>query len=756
MTSTTSPTGCPISHNAAAFSPFEGPYQDDPAQSLEWARLNEPVFYAPQLGYWVVTKYEDVKAVFRDPIVFSASIALEKVTPAPPEAAGILKKYGFNLQRTMVNEDEPQHMERRRLLLEAFLPENLIKHEASIRALTRDYMDRFIADGQADLVTQMFSEIPLTVALHFLGVPDEGADKLRKFAVAHTLNTWGRPTPTEQLEITESVGQFWQVANETLDMMWTDPTGEGWMYDSIRAHMAHPDAVPESYLRSMMMAILAAAHETTSNATSNMFWTLLSDRSAWDALCENPALVPSAVEECLRVAGSIVAWRRIATRETQVGGVKIPEGGKLMIVQASANKDASYWENADLVDIYRDNAADHMSFGYGAHQCMGKNIARMQMRIFLDEFIHRLPHLELAPNQTFENLPNMSFRGPQNLFVQWDPAGNPSPQTKCDTSFKIGAPAKDDILRNVVATQVMREADGIITVTLSSPDGRALPRWSAGAHIDLVADGIRRKYSLCGNADDKRNWQIAIQREGHGRGGSIHFHGTIKQGSRVQVAGPKNHFKLNDSADDYVLIAGGIGITPMIAMADRLKQSGKPYKLYYCSASRGRMALLNRAITDHDASIHVSDEGTRLDLGDMLRAPASELQIYACGPARMLEELETLGSDWPDGTLHIERFSVGSSVLDPENERAFLVELVDSGLEIEVPQDQTLLDALGAAGIDVPCDCNEGLCGTCEVAVLSGDIDHRDHVLSTSERKASDRIMACCSRARSGKLRLAL
>ena len=202
-----SPTGCPISAEAAAFNPFEGPYQVDPAAALKWARDKEPVFYSPELGYWVVTRYDDVKAVFRDHLLFSPANALEKITPAPPEVLDVLNSYGFNMQRTMVNEDEPDHMERRRLLMEDFLPDNLAKHEPAVRALTRQYMDRFIDRGHADLVKDIFYEIPLTVALHFLGVPDEGADELKKYIAANTLNTWGRPTPEQQLEVAETVGK---------------------------------------------------------------------------------------------------------------------------------------------------------------------------------------------------------------------------------------------------------------------------------------------------------------------------------------------------------------------------------------------------------------------------------------------------------------------------------------------------------------------------------------------------------------------
>ncbi|MCD1588497.1 cytochrome P450/oxidoreductase [Halomonas sp. IOP_14] len=757
-----SPTGCPVSPEAAEFDPFDAPYQLDPAEALRWFREQEPVFYSTKLDYWVVSRYEDVKAVFRDNVTFSPSIALEKLTPAPPEATKILEGYGFAMRRTMVNEDEPDHMERRRLLMDAFLPENLEKHEAWVRELVRDYMDRFIDKGHADLVGEMFREIPMTVALRFLGVPNEDAKELRKFSVAHTLNTWGRPSPEQQLQIAEDVGQFWQTAQTILDRMCADPSGEGWMYDSIRMHNRHPDIVPESYLRSMMMAILVAAHETTAFATTNAFRTLLSNRESWNDICENPALIPSAIEECLRAAGSVVAWRRIATEDTQLRGKTIPKGGKLLIVQASANRDPRHFENPDEFDIYRHNAAEHFTFGYGAHQCMGKNIARMEMRIILDEFVRRLPHIDLVEDQSFEYLPNTSFRGPTSLWVEWEPAQNPERRhhdvLENPTLFHIGAPIKEDIVRRVVVAEVKREAEAVICVGLVDPHGRELPDWTPGSHIELVSGEWRRYYSLCGTRDDRNRLSIAILREPEGRGGSVHFHDTVKPGDVLHIAGPKNHFHLDETATRYTLIAGGIGITPIIAMADRLKALGKPYVLHYCGAGRRTMAFLERVERDHSAALtlHAGDEGCRLNLPSALSSLAEGEQVYACGPERLLEALGSLAEKWPEGTLHVEHFTARSNILDPENEHAFEVVLADSDLTLQVGNHQTLLEALTSAGVDVPSDCCEGLCGTCEVAVIEGHIDHRDLVLSRTERDANDRMMTCCSRAAGKRLTLAL
>ncbi len=757
----TTPTGCPISAGAAAFDAFEGPYQVDPAEALRWSRAQEPVFYSPKLGYWVVSRYEHVKAVFRDNATFSPSVALEKVTPNSPEADAVLARYGYGMGRTLVNEDEPVHMERRRTLMQSFVPEDLAHHEPMVRRLAREYVGRFIDNGEADLVDEMLWEVPLTVALHFLGVPEEDMATLRDYSIAHTVNTWGRPTRGEQLAVAEAVGKFWQFAGGVLDKMRADPAGHGWMQYAIRRQKELPEVVTDSYLHSMMMAGMVAAHETTAHASANALRLLLQNREAWEDICADPSLIPNAVEECLRLSGSIVAWRRLAMADTRIGGVEIPKGARLLIVMASANHDESHFENADALDLYRDNTTDHLTFGYGSHQCMGKNLARMEMRIFLEEFTKRLPHMELAPGQVFTYLPNTSFRGPDHLRVRWDPIRNPERRDPGildrHASFGIGAPPNQALARQVRVADVCQEADGIMGLTLEDPRGRSLPGWTAGAHIDVAVGGYLRKYSLCGDGADPSRLQIAVLKNEDGRGGSAYIHAAVAPGAALRIRGPKNHFRLDESAGQYLLIAGGIGITAIVAMADRLKRLGKDYVLHYAGRSRASMAFVDRLQHDHGDRLHIhsKQDGGRLDLGAVVGASPDGALIYACGPERLLAALEELTRSRP-GCLHVEHFYSAATQLDPAKETGFEVELHDTKLSVHVAADQTLLQALRAVGVDVPSDCEEGLCGTCEVGVLAGEVDHRDKVLSAAERTGDTRIMACCSRARGGKLVLAL
>ncbi|SPK74960.1 Ferredoxin:Cytochrome P450:Oxidoreductase FAD/NAD(P)-binding:Oxidoreductase FAD-binding region (plasmid) [Cupriavidus taiwanensis] len=753
----TAPNGCPVSHNAAQFDPFGDGYQQDPPEYVRWSREQEPVFYSPQLGYWVVTRYHDIKAIFRDNLTFSPSIALEKITPTGDEANAVLASYGYAMNRTLVNEDEPAHMPRRRALMAPFTPAELAHHEPLVRRLTREYVDRFIDDGRADLVDQMLWEVPLTVALHFLGVPEEDMDLLRQYSIAHTVNTWGRPKPEEQVAVAHAVGNFWQLAGRILDKMRADPSGPGWMQYGLRKQKELPEVVTDSYLHSMMMAGIVAAHETTANASANAIKLLLQHPDAWRELCEDPALIPNAVEECLRHNGSVAAWRRLVTRDAEVGGIRLPAGSKLLIVTSSANHDENHFADADLFDIRRDNASEQLTFGYGSHQCMGKNLARMEMQVFLEELTRRLPHMRLA-EQTFTYVPNTSFRGPEHLLVEWDPAHNPERRDPAllvvRQPVRIGEPSAHTIARTVVVERATPAADGVLRLRLVAPDGKPLPRWAPGSHIDVECGdtGLSRQYSLCGDPDDAAALEIAVLRDPASRGGSAWLHGSVSAGDRLRIRGPRNHFRFDEQCGRAIFIAGGIGVTPVSAMARRARALGIDYEFHYCGRSRRAMAMLDELQALHGArlQVHASDEGRRADFGKLLAQPDPRTQIYACGPQRLLDALAECCAAWPADALRVEHFVSRLGTLDASQEQPFTVELKDSGLVLEVPAGQTLLGALRGANIDVQSDCEEGLCGSCEVRVLAGQVDHRDVVLTRVERDANQRMMACCSRACGG------
>lgn len=755
--------GCPLHRKAAEFDPFQDAYMEDPSEFVRWSREEQPVFYSPKLDYWVVTRYQAIKDIFRDPISFSPSNVLEPVGTPPAEVKDILGQYGYAMNRTLVNEDEPMHMARRRVLMEPFTPEHLREHEPMVRRLVSEAIDRFIDDGRVDIVRQLLWEVPFTVALHFLGIDDDAdRETMKRFSIAHTVNAFGRPTPEQRVEIAHTVGQFWQFSGQVLEKMRKTPDGPGWMRYSIRQQKEHPDVVTDSYLHSMMMAIIVAAHESTSFASANAIKLLLEHPDDWRDLCANPELISPAMEECLRHSGSIASWRRRATCDVEIEGVRVPAGARLLLVVNSANRDPGHFGDPDLFDIRRDNSVEHLTFGFGAHQCLGKNIGRMEMQIIVGELTRRLPHMRLA-NQTFDYVHNLAFRGPRSLVVEWNPSQNPERRDPSIRHWRqdvrLGAPLAKNVIRNLRVESVRRVARDTVLLRLVSPHGAALPMWTPGAHIDIECgdSDLARQYSLCGDPQDRAAWEVAVLRDPASRGGSCWIHENISSGDMLRVRGPRNHFRMDEShGGRYVFVAGGIGITPIMAMAWRARALGLDYEFHYSCRHLDWMAFGDTLLALHGdrLQLHVSEEGRRNDFTALAsRLAATDPQIYACGPNRMLEALQAAvtAAGISDTALHVEHFSNERPKLDPAKELPFEVELRNSGLTLTVPNDQSLLDTLRAKNIDVQSDCEEGLCGVCEVAVVSGDIDHRDSILSPAERRENQRMMACCSRSRKGE-----
>jgi ferredoxin-NADP reductase len=297
-------------------------------------------------------------------------------------------------------------------------------------------------------------------------------------------------------------------------------------------------------------------------------------------------------------------------------------------------------------------------------------------------------------------------------------------------------------------------ADEVVRLTLRAPDGRPLPRWEPGAHVDLVlADDLVRQYSLCGSPEDDTAYQVAVLREPGGRGGSAHVHDELVAGDRVRVDGPRNHFALVD-AERYLFLAGGIGITPILPMLDRVARTGREWQLVYGGRTRSSMAFTDN-LRRHDGRVTIQpqDEQGLLDLPGLLAEPRPGTEVYCCGPEPLLAAVEQHCAGWPGGALHVERFTPKA---DDGPHTAFEVELAGSGRVLRVPADRSILDVAEEAGVTVLSSCREGTCGTCETGVLDGTPDHRDSVLTEAEQKAGDVMMLCVSRSCSPRLVLDL
>lgn len=313
-------------------------------------------------------------------------------------------------------------------------------------------------------------------------------------------------------------------------------------------------------------------------------------------------------------------------------------------------------------------------------------------------------------------------------------------------------------LLELVVDEVRTEADDVVLVALVDESGQHLPPWEAGAHIDLnLPRGPIRQYSLCGDPDDRLRYEVAVLRDPDSRGGSAWIHDELAKGDRVPVSAPRNNFTLVDDAEHYLFVAGGIGVTPFLPMIASVRAAGRSYTLVYVGRTRSGMAFVEHLADDKSVHIHVSDEGSRVDLATLIDGISTHTVVYGCGPERLLDALSGLCADRGiSRRLHVEHFSGSVIELDAALENAFEVELAKTGKVIAVPADRTVLEALLDNGIKTTSSCGEGVCGSCETPVLDGEIDHRDQILDEEEREENEVMMICCSRARSARVVLDL
>ena len=294
-------------------------------------------------------------------------------------------------------------------------------------------------------------------------------------------------------------------------------------------------------------------------------------------------------------------------------------------------------------------------------------------------------------------------------------------------------------------------ADGIHLLEFRDAAGKQLPEFSAGAHIAVrVPNGLLRKYSLCNDPAERDRYQIAVKRESNGRGGSRSLIDSVKAGDELVVTAPVNDFGLPPRAQDFLFIAGGIGVTPMMAMIHETLAQGKRFRLFYCSRSPEATAFreeLSAPRFKDMITIHYDegDPSRSLDLRPILAERRNREHLYCCGPRPLMEAVRAMTDHWSPTAVHFEAFSEAET--HKAGDKPFRVKLARSAKVLDVPTDKTILEVLRQHGLDVPSSCETGTCGTCRTKLLAGEADHRDLVLAEHER--NDTIMICVSRARS-------
>ncbi|MEU3653341.1 cytochrome P450 [Streptomyces sp. NPDC032161] len=418
MASTRSPAGtapaCPVHHG---YEPFE---QDDPFPSYAALRAQEPVMFDERIGYWVVSRYDDIKAVFEDWETFSSENAQAPVRERGRQARQIMEEGGFTAYSGLSARVPPEHTRIRKVAAKAFTPRRFKVLEPRIRANVVRLLQAMLArpERRGDLLRDLAYDVPTITILTLIGADVGMIDTFKRWSDSRAAMTWGDLTDEEQAPHARNLVEYWAECRRLVAEA-HESAPDSLVGDMVRMQ-AEGDPISDHEIASVCYSLLFAGHETTTTLISNALRVLLSHPEQWRAVVDDPARIPAAVDEVLRYSPSIVGWRRRALRDTEIGGVAIPKGADILLLMGSANRDASRFEDGESFDIGRPNAREHLSFGYGIHYCLGNMLAKLQAKIALEEVARLAPALRLADGADVRFGRNLSFRAPAAVPVTWE------------------------------------------------------------------------------------------------------------------------------------------------------------------------------------------------------------------------------------------------------------------------------------------------------------------------------------------------
>ena len=407
-------TAATVAPDYHGFEPFK---LTDPFGAWKALREDAPVFYDDRIGYWVVSRYDDVKGVFDDWETFSSANAQQPIRPLGDAAKKVLADGDFTAYSGLSARVPPDHTRIRAIATKAFTPRRYKVLEPFIRENVNVLIDRMVAHGEpGDILTDIAWDLPTITIFTLIGVPVDMIETVKAWASSRTAITWSDLTDEEQVPHAENLVAYWRFCRQLVTDAKASP-GDNLVSDMVR-FQAEGDEISDHEIASFLYSQLFAGHETTTTLISNTIRELLAN-DEFGHISEDPELIPGAIDEVLRVSGSIIAWRRHAEKDGEIAGVAIPAGSKVLLLMGAANRDPAVFPDPDTFDITRSNARAHLSFGYGIHYCIGNMLGKLQTKIAVEEIARRLPNLRLVPGAQITFGDNLSFRVPETVPVLW-------------------------------------------------------------------------------------------------------------------------------------------------------------------------------------------------------------------------------------------------------------------------------------------------------------------------------------------------
>jgi len=703
----------------------------DPYPVYARLRAMGPVVWLSQHQVYALPRYAEVASVLRQPKRFSSA-----------RGVSLNERTNRLLVGSTLNSDPPEHDATRSITSQPLLPGALEAIAPRIRRAADALVAELTQRGHFDAVSDFAQYLPVTIVAELVGLPDAARQKMLTWASA-TFNLFG-PENERAKAAFDDLRDLKAFLDEYGTPEKLKPGGWAQRIFQVGAERG----IPFETCAQLMRDYINPSLDTTISSTGQAIKFFADAPDQWALVRERPELIPNAVEEVVRLASPIRAFTRFVTEDAEIAGVPIPQGARVMVMYASANRDERKFADPDRFDVTRD-VHDHLGFGSGVHMCMGMHLARLEIVSLLQSLARRVKTIALAGEPVVAMNNTIRAYASLPVVVEVD-------DRVADAADAVTPPERETLSVRIAARHLA--AQDIVAIELESADCSPLPPFDAGAHVDVRVTGdLLRQYSLSNDPAALGSYRLCVLLDPKSRGGSAAVHAAFHVGQVVEIGRPRNNFLLRMDAAHTVLFAGGIGITPILAMAHALHAAGRSFELHYCGRSAARLAFLDELQRfGPRVQLHLDDgpASQRIDIDAVLAAPATDRHLYVCGPNGFMDFVTQAAQrmGWRDDTVHLERFGAEVNT----DGAPFTVVAARSKVSFEVQPGERIADQLIAHGIEVRMSCQSGVCGTCVTRVIDGMPDHRDHVQTASEKASNRTITVCCSRSKTRRLVLDL